>query len=182
MVVEAVFIVFAVLLALALDEWNQTRELMEQAEQARAAVLSELESNQADLRLGGPSTAALLERVTETVQQLSQGEAITSIHLDVQLPDFSDAAWETARFTGVVARMDYEWVLQTARVYQVQALTWDLQTNLLLTLGSLAAARTPELERFADLTGQLTILTLLHDQLGEGYEELLGTVEEQAME
>jgi hypothetical protein len=171
MVIEAFFIVFAVMVALAVDEWRQSQELRAQAEQAKAAVLSELEANQSELRIGGPSMAAMLERVSETVQRLRRGEVITALALSGELPDFSDAAWETARVTGAVARMDYEWVLQTARVYQVQALTLDLQRDVLTTIGSLAV-RPLELERATDLQGQLMILTEVHNQLGERYEDL----------
>ena len=178
MVFEAFFIVFAVLVALAVDEWSQSRELREQSERARTAVVSELEANLAELRVGGPSTIAMLEWATEMVRSLRRGET-PATNFEGELPEFSDAAWETARVTGLVARLEYEWVLQTARAYQLQALTLDLQRDVLATIGS-AVVRAPDLERLTDLRGQLVILTLLHDQLGERYMELLGTVGESA--
>lgn len=172
LILEAIFIVFAVLVALAVDEWNEGREFREQAEIARTAVISELEGNREELEQSAPTVQAMLDGVTDVVLRLQAGEEVTSADLSGELPDFSDAAWETARTTGVLARMDYEWVLRTARVYETQALTLDLQRDLLVTFGSLAV-RAPELERFIDFQGQLAILTMLHQELGRRYPGLL---------
>jgi len=172
LLLEAFFVVFAVLVALGVDEWNESRDLREKAETARAAVLSELEGNWEELKVGGPSTVEMMESVTATVQRLRRGEAVTQADIQGVLPDFSDAAWETARVTGAVARMDYDWVLRTARLYQTQELTLGLQRDLLGTIGGLAV-RAPELERFLDFRGQLAILTMLHQELDRKYMELL---------
>ena len=177
LLLEAFFIVFAVLVALAVEEWNDGRELRAQADMARAAVLSELEGNRAELMVGKDSTLAMLDRATDVVRRLRQGEDVVEVNISGVLPDFSDAAWETARVTGTVARMDYVWVLETARVYQTQALTLDLQRELLSMIGSLAV-RAADLERFTEFRGQLVILTILHDELDRKYDSLMAHSED----
>ncbi len=173
LILEATLIVFAVLVALAVDEWNEGREFRELADIARTAVLAELTGNQAELEKSAPTVQAILDEVTDVVQRLEAGEVVTEARLSGELPDFSDAAWETARATGSMARMDYEWVLRTARVYETQELTLDLQRDLLVTFGNLAV-RKPDLDRFTGFRGQLVVLIMLHRALQERYDEALG--------
>lgn len=172
---EATFIVFAVLVALAVDEWNEGREYREQAEIARGAVVTELQGNREELRTSAPTVQTMLEEVGAVVSRLQGGEVVEGAALSGELPDFSDAAWETARSTGVLARMDYEWVLRTARVYETQELTLELQRDLLTSFGSLAV-RAPELDRFMDFQGELAILNMLYQDLGGRYDELLDPI------
>ncbi len=73
LVLEALFVVLAVLVALAVDEWNEGRELRAQADLARAAVMSELESNQAELAAGRESMAEMLIAVGKVVESLRKG-------------------------------------------------------------------------------------------------------------
>ena len=176
LILEAALIVFAVLVALAVDEWNEGREFRELAEIARMAVMAELKGNQDELETSAPTVQAILDEVTDVVQRLEAGEMVTEARLSGELPDFSDAAWETARATGSMARMDYEWVLRTARVYETQELTLDLQRDLLVTFGNLAV-REPDLNRFTDFRGQLVVLIMLHRALSERYAEVVGQPE-----
>jgi hypothetical protein len=169
---DALSVVFAVLVALAVDEWNEERGLREQADRARVAVISELGANREELRLGTTSSQEMLESASETLGYLRRGEELPDRPFDGSLPDFSDAAWETARVTGIVAYMDYEWVLETARVYETQDLTEGLQRDLLGTFGRVVA-RAPDEERFADLVGQLALLNSLQNQLGAKIDSLL---------
>jgi hypothetical protein len=173
LVLEALFVVFAVLVALAVDEWNEGRELRAQADLARAAVMSELESNQAELAAGRESMAEMLIAVGKVVESLRKGGGGPTEGVSGIFPDFSDAAWETARVTGTVARMDYDWVLATARVYEAQELTLDLQQQAIIMFGEIAV-RDADLERFTDFQGRLLIVNMLHDNLEGMYEEVLG--------
>jgi hypothetical protein len=172
LLLNAFSVVFAVLVALAVDEWNEDRELKEQADRARAAVISELQANREELRLGIVSSQEMLESASETLGYLRRGEELPDRPFDGSLPDFSDAAWETARVTGIVSYMDYEWVLKTARVYETQDLTEGLQRDLLRTFGRIVA-RAPDEERFADLVGQLALLNSMQTQLGTKIDSVL---------
>lgn len=170
---EALFVVFAVLVALAVDEWNESRELRSQADLARAAVVSELESNREELAAGRESVLEMLGAVGKVVESLRKGEEGPREGVSGVFPDFSDAAWETARVTGAVARMDYDWVLTAARVYEAQELTLDLQQEAIVLFGEIAV-RGSDLERFTDFQGRLIIVNMLHENLAEMYEKVLG--------
>jgi hypothetical protein len=172
LLLEALSVVFAVLVALAVDEWNEERELREQAARARVAIVSELQANQEELRAGTESSQEMLESATGTLRSLRRGEELPGSSFQGNLPDFSDAAWQTARVTGIVSHMEYDWVLETARVYETQALVQELQGGLLGFFGSLVA-RAPDEERFADLVGQLALLNSFQTQLGDKIDSLL---------
>jgi hypothetical protein len=169
---EVASVVFAVLVALAVDEWNEDRELREQASRARASVIAELEGNLAELEAGTVSSRAMADSASAVLSRIRSGEEVGSVGVQGSLPDFSDAAWETARVTGIVSHMDYDWVLQTARVYETQDITQELQRDLLSFFGTLVTRR-PDEERYADLVGQLLMLNSMQVQLGAKIDSLL---------
>lgn len=172
LLLEAVLIIFAVLVALAVDEWNDGRELRTQVERAGAAVEAEIRANRDELHSSGPTVQALHDSVAAGVARLRGGGRIESTHLGAELPEFSNAAWETARVTGVVAHMDYPRVLEVARLYQTQELAAEARDRLLATLGGLVA-RGMEEELLTQLQGELFIALQLYANLAERYEEAL---------
>jgi hypothetical protein len=68
--------------------------------------------------------------------------------------------------------MDYDWVLEIARVYETQDLTWSVRRDLIMSLGVLFA-QGPEEGRFRDLQGQLAVLIMLQEGLAEKYAAVL---------
>lgn len=169
---EAAMVVFAVLVALAVDEWREGRQRADLVDRARAAIEAELRANQAELAAGGPTVRALHAAVDTLVQGLRAGEEGLSWEIQANIPDFSDAAWQTARATGIMAHMDYRWVLQVARVYETQELAGAAQNGLLNALGR-AVVRPPELERAEDLQGSLFMALQLYGNLDARYREIL---------
>lgn len=170
---EAAMIVFAVLVALAVDEWNEGRERDIQVDRARAAIEAEMRANQQELAVGMESMRAMHGALAGMLDRLRSGERAIEWTIGAELPDFSDAAWETARVTGVVAHMDYEWVLRTARVYETQELARSLQNDLVAILAP-TVAREPDVERVADLQGQAFIVLQLYGNLERKLAEALG--------
>lgn len=165
-------VVFAVLVALAVDEWRAERELDGQVLRARTAIEAELRANRNELEQSLPTVLATYEEVGAMADRLRSGGESPTWALQALLPDFSDAAWETARSTGVMAHMDYSWVLATARVYETQSLARLTQNKLLGALGT-TVVREPELERVLDLQGQLFMVLQMYDGLETKYEEAL---------
>ena len=170
---EALMVVFAVLVALAVDEWRENREIDAQVARAEAGVDAELRANQDTLRAGAASVQAMYDSVSSMVARMRAGEVIREAALGGTLPEFSDAAWETARVTGAVAHMPYERVLRTARVYETQALTRQAQAQILSTLGGVVA-RGLQLDLLLDLQGELFIILQIYANLSERYDEALG--------
>ena len=92
--VEAAMVVFAVLVALAVEEWREERQLQDFAARAEAAVMAEIQANRDELRQTGPTIRRSHERVGEALETGSidalQGD------LEFELPDISSAAWAAA--------------------------------------------------------------------------------------
>lgn len=172
---EAAMVVFAVLVALAVDEWRADRELTDQVRRARTAIEAELRANRDELERSLPTILTAYDEVGTLADRLRSGGDPPTWALQALLPDFSDAAWETARSTGVMAHMDYSWVLATARVYETQSLARLTQNELLGALGT-AVVREPELERVLDLQGHLFMVLQMYDGLETKYEEALDSV------
>lgn len=166
-------VVFAVLVALAVDQWREDREIAAQVDRARAGVEAELRANQEELLSGSASVQAMYDSVSTLVGRLRGGEVPTEADMGGVLPDFSDAAWETARVTGAVAHMPYEWILRTAKVYETQGLAREAQGRVLSTMGGLVA-RGLEMDLLLDLQGQLFIALQIYANLTAKYEESLG--------
>jgi hypothetical protein len=172
LLLEAFFVVFAVLVALAVDQWNEGRELQARVERARAAIQAELRSNLQELDSTSATVRGMLNSMADLGARLERGEPVQEWRVDAEIPDFSDAAWETARVTGTVARMDYPWVLDVARVYETQQTAVGLQNNLMAALGG-AFVRRPTVEAVNGLQGQLIILLQLYDNLAGKYRAAL---------
>jgi hypothetical protein len=95
LLLEVVSVVFAVLLALGVDEWRDARARRDLAERALAAVAGEIRSNADELRETAPAHAALRERTARTLATLD-GEGRVDLAVDYGIPLLTSAAWRTA--------------------------------------------------------------------------------------
>jgi len=171
MLVDVVGVVFAVLVALAADEWRENRELQQRADRAQAAVLAELHANRAELERTRASILSAEAGLAEGTHALASGrEPVLSLNLE--FPDFSDAAWRITLVTDAASRLDFDWLTRIARIYETQRLYGEERSAILQTLGGLGAGgQKPEVDR---LRNEVFILRQLHDQLMERYDQLLG--------
>lgn len=130
LIIEAVMIVFTVLLALALSEWrSSTREA-----QTREAVLSniilEIKNNKKDLeskmdyhlkmsqKLGAYLNS---DSLWSTLQHNSGIEvAMQLMGKGIQNPDLQSGAWKSAELSGVVNSFEYGTLYLLSNVYRIQ--------------------------------------------------------------
>jgi len=171
MLLDVVGVVFAVLVALAADEWRDNRELQQQADRAQAAVLAELRANRTELERTRPSIDSTEARLAEGSRVSAEGRA-RALSLDLEFPDFSDAAWRITQVTDAASRIDFDWLTRVARIYETQELYGEERSAILQTLGEMGTAgQNPEVDR---LRNQVHILRQLHDQLVQRYDQFLG--------
>jgi hypothetical protein len=163
--VEVVSVVFAVLVALAVDEVRQDHAERKQAQEARAAVLTELASNRGELRRTEPGLDSLSARLDAIDEAVARGTHPTPSALRIDLPDFSRAAWETAQMTQATAHLPLDWLIRVSKAYETQALYESLSTDVIRTFGSVGgeglSAALPH------LAGQLHVL----QDVGRGLEQ-----------
>ncbi len=174
MVLDMIGVVFAVVVALAADEWRENRELQQRADRAQAAVLAELRANRAELARTRPSIDSVQARLAEGARVLAEG-GNPALNLNLEFPDFSDAAWRITQVTDAASRLDFAWLTSIARIYETQRLYGEERSAILQTLGGMGVGRAPPtVDR---LRTEMSILRQLHDQLLKSYDSVLGDPE-----
>lgn len=122
LVVEVAFIVLAVIIALAVDQWWEDRENDQLGARMLEAVAREIENNRAQVvgfgQAGDPDE--ILEGLNQVVSAYrASGQATdAAVNWDVTL--LSSSAWETAQLTRATQYMDLQRVLRLAEVYEFQ--------------------------------------------------------------
>jgi hypothetical protein len=117
---ESALIVFSVLLALALDEWRDTRALRSRAETAVAAIAAELQANRSAVE----KAKANHEFMTKTLRELETRGEKPTLELaskGVFNPaGVLDTAWTSAQQMEVIETIPYDLVLTLSRTYRRQ--------------------------------------------------------------
>lgn len=135
--IQAVLIVFAVLLALGLEEWWEERELQAIAAEARLAVELEIENNLAELNgaeAGLTLGIAAVDRLVGLLRQAQRDgvplEALgeSQVEVDLPYPRISTAAWRVAQTSRAAPYLEYGWLIEQAKLYdsfERYAMIWD---------------------------------------------------------
>lgn len=171
---DVIGVIFAVMVALAADEWREDHELAQRAETAHGAVVAELRANREELDRTRESVDSTIAQVTAAARDIEAGGS-PSLAVNLDLPSFSDAAWRITQMTDASSRLEFDWLTRVARVYAAQALYEDVRVEIVRTLGTLGApGPDPGITR---LRNQLGIILQLHEQLIESYDAVLAREE-----
>jgi len=111
--IEVFSIVLGVLLALAVSEWQESRQLQERTQAALGNVKTELAQNLKLLEIVHENNSSLTQHLAENPDELDQ---------DAQfLPalQISDAAWETLRTTGLAGYVDLDLMVKLSETYSL---------------------------------------------------------------
>ncbi len=144
LLIEAVLIVFTVLLALALSEWRSSIKEDNTREAVLANIVREIKANKEDLESKKEYHLRMSKKIknyleSDSLWQLlnyqSGIEAMMQI-LDsgIQNPDLQSGAWRSAELSGIVNSFDYETIYVLSNVYRIQedgpASTWKELASL----------------------------------------------------
>ncbi len=114
---EAAFVVFGVVLALAANEWRQNVKAQGLADAALVTIVAELRSNQ---ELVQASRLYHEESVTAIQVKLRSGEKVIAEDFPrgfINPAWTTDTAWGVAQETGVLADFEYETLLTLSATY-----------------------------------------------------------------
>ena len=175
---EAVMIVFAVLVALGVEEWREERQLHRFADRARVAVDSELEHNLTEFERAESNLIDGRDRITNALQELievQRGKPGTSVELGFGLgfPEISTAAWRVAQVSQSAPYLDYDWLVERARQYDALERYLDFRDQVVTAIGSVTATQDDEdlgdtVVALRQVYGRFDILLQLHASLQEG--------------
>ena len=170
--IEAASVVIALLLALAINAWNQDRELRERADTARAGILAELRTNRDDLDAARPKLREIVESLREKLTKDAPEPHEVTVLLGVT--QLSSAAWRAALATDAMRTVDFAWISEVARVYEVQDEYLRLQQNALDQISSIPADSTLGGKSVAaSLMPRFNVLVQISDGLSRNYGEIL---------
>ena len=121
-IVESALIVISILLALALDEWQEDLEIQELIDRSIVNFQNELTQNKSrieDIGVYHRGVLQVLQRRT-FVSDSQSLEEFRNIMEALQPIVLTSSAWETAVATGALGRMDYELVSALTLTYNTQ--------------------------------------------------------------
>jgi hypothetical protein len=130
-------VVFAVLVALAVDEWWEDRENAELGRRGMAAVAAEISRNLEELQDGFTSDT-MLTTIDSVIADLQAEREPGEVSINYPVALLSDAAWETAQVTRAVHFVPLESVIRIARLYDLQeffARNQEVLTEQIATMG-----------------------------------------------
>jgi hypothetical protein len=130
-ILQAIVVVFSILLALAVDEWRSTKAQKELAVQAYNSIFSELKENQKELISGITENDSILAVI---VRQL-RSKTPRKEGIPFSLVQLSSAAWQTAQGTQALQLIDFPRLIKIAQVYELQSQYNMGQSKFLNELG-----------------------------------------------
>ena len=159
--VEAAMVVFAVLVALGFEQWRDEQRLIDLAARARAAVVAELRANLEEMQGAERNLLGAQERLESVLAE--RDLELLGGDLELTLPEISDAAWQAAQGSEAAPVFDYDWVISTARTYEVLEVYTSTSERIIEAMAGLIG-REPTLEATAELFSWLLILNGVHGQ------------------
>jgi hypothetical protein len=165
LLLEAASVVFAVLVALAVDEWRQEREDLQLAHRALTGIAAEIRSNLGELDEARDANRAMLEQL----EAVLASEAPRSFGVQFAYSLLTSAAWQTSQVTQAIHFVDYGLVQKIAQVYDLQMLFVEGQRGLVEQMSVGAGPDDP----LAPLQRRLEVLRDLETGLIESYREVL---------
>ena len=155
--IESLLIMLSILLALAVDEWRESRSYQELARQSLQIFAQEIEPNLAMMNDVVPYHVGLQQVVAEMAAEPDRVVDVHSIMEGLQPTVLLNTAWETALATGAFRHMDVSTVSRLSRMYSLQQRFRD-QTTIGRPELFVTEAATPE-QRLQQMQQALRYLT-----------------------
>ena len=169
--VEVFSVVFAVLLALGLNNWWQERSNEKLGEEALKNIVLEMERNMHELDTAMEQLQSQLDLLNSERERYENNKDST-LTLGYSHTVLSDNAWKTANITQAVLYVDPELIMEISDLYSVQELYSDFGNNYFKQYSSLEFNK--EGNSFTALNSnikQVEISMIFAEQLREGYRE-----------
>ncbi|MEM7414064.1 MAG: hypothetical protein AAF389_01125 [Gemmatimonadota bacterium] len=166
---EVGMVVFAVIVALWFEGWNEERELRERATEARAAVELEIRANLLEFERTGEALDRTAAQLSEAIDAGTMAALEGSI--EFELAEVSSAAWRAAQLSEAARYLDYEWLIAVSRAYEAHEVYRRLSDQAVDAVAQMVA-RGPDIDRVRGLYGPIVLLTDTHRQVEQRFREL----------
>ncbi len=123
-IIESILIVFSILVALSVGEWQENRANHQLAQQALLAFRQEIRQNQARLQDVGPYRQGLqqvIEHLGESGEIRTARQFYATVGVDGLRPAFlTSTVWETSLTTGAIPHIPFRVVTALSMTYSLQ--------------------------------------------------------------
>ncbi len=129
---EIMSIVIGVLIALAVNEWNENRVHSNRANEAIKNIIKEIESNHKLLSLintNNQATIELLKDEKKAGKSLGDRQFVPGLQIQ-------DTAWKTTQSTGVSEHINYSTLYQISNIYSLQEIYKKLGYQLVQNIST----------------------------------------------
>lgn len=172
---EIFSVILAVLVALGVNQWQEDKENAELAQLARSKIEAEVQSNLDELEEAGTKIQSLLAQLRGTIQKIEAGGE-GQIGLLFPVAVLSSSAWDTSKSTQALNYMDFEWVMRVGRVYDLQSIHHQSQTEVLSYISAMDEKEAREPARMLrGFLGRAEAAQELQQGLLKDYRDLLST-------
>jgi len=178
LVLEAAMIFFAVMLALAAEEWREQKDRIELADRALRSVIEEVRSNLDELETTGVRNTERLESASAILAELEAGRDQGDADVGLEVALLSSAAWQSAQMSQAVQYLDFDVMRDLSEVYEIQDLFDRVQAGAVDNMTEMM--RTAEQDPVAAVRQgviSLSVLSDLHGSLMEVYRNTLEKLE-----
>lgn len=158
---EAAMIFFAVMLALAAEEWREQKDRIELADRALRSVVEEVRSNLDELEATGVRNTERLESASAVLAELEAGRDQGDADVGLEVALLSSAAWQSAQMSQAVQYLDFDVMRELSEVYEVQDLYQRVQSAAVNDMTD--AMRTAQDDPVAAVRQGVISLSLLAD-------------------
>ena len=131
---EFISVVFAVLLALGLNSYKQSIDINEEAEIIKASILKECHQNKAkidSMLIANQSYASYLDSLVSL-----DPDEVNNVTFKYNLELLTDAAWVIAQNNSAINKLDQEFLINVAEIYQTQIFFTEFSRSFFENLGS----------------------------------------------
>lgn len=171
--IEAASVVIALLLALALNGWNEDRQMRERANTAREAILAELRGNRQEIEEARPKLKEIVDRLS--VAAGDNAPVVHELQVNLGISLLSAAAWHAALATQASQEIDFSWMTRIAKVYELQENYLRVQGLAVDQVSTIPADPNLSGKQIAQLVvARIDALSQLADGLSKSYDDVLG--------
>jgi len=118
--VEMASIIFAVLIALWLENWWSAIELQQRSEQMLLRIGAEVSNNHTELKIAMSENTKNVEAITKALDKDTFIFADIATFLRISAGSTSDSAWSSAQMTETLGVMPIDTVTELANLYDTQ--------------------------------------------------------------
>lgn len=173
LLIEFISVVFAVLLALGLNSYKQSRDVREDALSLHAAILSEFKEN-----LNKIDSVLIKNReYEEFLDSLVhlEDDKIKSFYFSYSFQMLTSSAWSITQNSDAANQMDQEFLLKAADIYQTQEFFHEYSTQFFQNVGVMIAnlGENTEPRMVRSLYYNVNVMNTSAKGLKKDYEEFL---------